>query len=95
MSVKQNELTTIQVYRKDKEVLESRYGKPMQMAVRKALFVSDGGCLHPENQRDYTTAIVRAYEPGEPLAENEKQATLAGFYCRKCKRYVFPEPETK
>lgn len=88
-----NEISTVQILKTDKEEIESLYGKPMYMAIHKALFVRQGGCVHPEAQREYTTATINAEKLGAVINADEKVTTKrAGFFCSACSSFVFPDP---
>jgi hypothetical protein len=87
------ELTTARILREDQQAIEARFGKPTYRGLHKLLQAVEDRCEHPEDQRDYTTALVNGSNPGAALNVANYTLKLAGFRCRTCGRYIFPDPE--
>ncbi len=83
--------TVIRVFEKDAQKLKKQFGQPQWDAFRKAIAVAS--CPHPEADREYTTAIVNAVQPGQALNQKQGVRTIAGFRCRACGNYVLPDPD--
>lgn len=80
-----NELTTIRVYKKDKNTLLQKFNGPAHEAFRRAMAKT---CTHPEEKRTYVMAeLPTAGE--EAITENGERRSIGGFYCKECHLYVF------
>ena len=77
--------TTVQIFRSDLSKLIARFGRPVNMAVKRML----DSCPHPEDDRTYLAAEVPG-EGNDCLREGSNQ-TVNGFYCATCKQYIFPK----
>jgi len=78
--------TTITVFKDDRAKLEELYGTPTHAAFRRVL---ERRCPHPDEQRQYTTALIPA--PAEGFVEGGPQPQVYSAYrCALCGRFVVP-----
>lgn len=78
--------TTITVYKDDRQRLTMLFGTPTHDAFRR---VMETKCSHPEDQRQYTTALIPA--DGGALMEGQPAPRIYNVYrCALCSRFVLP-----
>ena len=86
MATMEEGTTTIKVYRDDKERMFRLFGGPTHDAFRR---VMETKCSHPDEAREYTTALIPAQ--GEAMSEGQPVAQVYSVYrCKLCSRFVVP-----
>lgn len=81
-----SDLGIIKVYPEDKKKLRELYGKPTHDAFRVLINTQ---CPHPEIGRQYLSVEIPGF--GTETLREGLTVTKAGYYCPKCRSYIFPE----
>lgn len=85
MPTPKDQTTTIQVYKRDKQLLKDTFGGFEKEAFRKLL---KNTCTHPEEKRSYVMAELPA-AGDDAITEEGETRKVGGFLCTACGNYIF------